>query len=338
MPITPVPMHATGGAASPTTPGPFRFFASTSFWNEPVLESAPLAPTSAAVVGAFNEQIAAEEQSEVGPYINTTGGSVPIYTVPANQPMVKVALEEAARQPTLQAAWDAVPLPASAQPAAGSDKNLVVWQPSSDRLWEFWRLANGPSGWRATWGGAMRHVTSNPGVYGPGAWPGAHTGWGVSATSLSIAGGLITLQDLQRGQINHALAMAVPDPRVGVYASPAQRTDGRSTDLLSLPEGAHLRLDASLDLAALHLPRLTLEVAEAAQRYGIFVRDTGGNVAFYAQDPVPTRTEPYAGANGYFEGQSPLRLLRSFPWSDLQLLKMELHRAGRRHGRRRLLR
>jgi hypothetical protein len=171
----------------------------------------------------------------------------------------------------------------------------------------------------------MQNASSDPGVYGPEAWPGAGTGWGASASSLSIAGGLITLEDLEKGVINHALAIGIPAPRAGVYASPAQRTDGTSTSPLSLPEGAHLRLEPGLDLAALHLPRLTLMIAEAAQRYGIVVRDTAGQVTFYAQDPTPTGTNPYIGAHGYFEGEEPSGLLASFPWSHLQLLKMELH-------------
>jgi hypothetical protein len=73
------------------------------------------------------------------------------------------------------------------------------------------------------------------------------------------------------------------------------------------------------------LPKLTLMIAEAAQRYGIFITDRGGNVAFYAQDPIPTGTEPYRGGGGYFEGKYPDQILASFPWSQLQLLKMELH-------------
>jgi hypothetical protein len=150
----------------------------------------------------------------------------------------------------------------------------------------------------------------------------------VSATSLSVAGGLITLEDLELGQIDHALAIAIPNTRKGEYASPAQRTDGYSSAPLSLPEGAHLRLDPNLDLASLHLPHMTLMIAEAAQRYGIFVRDSGVNVAFVAQDPTPTGTNPYTGAHGYFEGKSPQTLLKSFPWSYLELLKMELHSAS----------
>jgi hypothetical protein len=304
---------------------PFRFFSATSFWNKALRVDAPLDPSSAALVSALDEEIAAEESVKSGPWINATYYSVPIDTVPAHQPVIKVTLDDASKSPALQSAWDSVPLPPDAGPADGGDKHLVVWQPSTDRLWEFWHLEMTATGWKAGWGGAMRRVLSSPGVYTRRAWPGARSFWGASGTSLSIVGGLITLEDLEKGQINHALAMAVPNVRAGVYASPAQRSDGESTQPLSLPEGAHLRLDPSLDLAALHLPPLTLMIAEAAQRYGIFIRDKGAEVAFYAQDPIPTGTEPYAGTHGYFEGKYPDQLLASFPWSHLQVLNMELH-------------
>jgi Big-like domain-containing protein len=308
--------------------GVFRFFSPSSFWNEELPTDAPLDPSSAEVVGAFDAEITKEEEAKTGSVnILTTSWSVPIYTVPAGQPTVKVRVstENVWATPALQSAWEAVPLPADAKPAAGTDKHLAVWQPSTDSLWEFWHLEQASGGWQAAWGGAIEKASSDSGAYGPEAWPGAGTGWGASASSLSIAGGLITLEDLEKGVINHALAIGIPAPRAGVYALPAQRTDGTSTSPLSLPEGAHLRLEPGLDLAALHLPRLTLMIAEAAQRYGIFVRDTTGQVTFYAQDPTPTGTNPYTGAHGYFEGDEPSGLLASFPWSHLQLLKMQLH-------------
>jgi hypothetical protein len=309
-------------------PTPFRFFAPTSFWNEPVLTDAPLDPSSAAIVGSFDAEIAAAEKVKEGlPAIDTTAWSVPIYTVPKTQATIEVTqLYGGKVNAALQSAWEAVPLPPEAKPAAGTDRDLVVWQPSTDKLWEFWGLEQTEEGWQAKWGGAMDSASSDPGVYGPESWPGAQPGWGVSATSLSVAGGLITLEDLELGQINHALAIAIPNTRYGEYASPAQRTDGYSAKPLSLPEGAHLRLDPNLDLASLHLSRLTLMIAEAAQRYGIFVRDSGANVAFVAQDPTPTGANPYTGAHGYFEGKSSQQLLESFPWSYLELLKMELHK------------
>ncbi len=316
-----------GSAVGPhSTSKPFRFFAPTSFWNTPTAAGAPLDPGSTRLVDALDTEVMRELESKTGPWINTTSYSVPIYTVPATTPTVRVQPIHRLTPAALRSAWSAVPLPAGSQPAAGSDHQLVVWQPSSDRLWEFWRLGHGPHGWQASWGGAMRRVSANPGVYSSAAWPGAKPFWGASASSLSIAGGLITLEDLRQGRINHALSLALPEVRRDIYAAPARRTDGTSPSPLSLPEGAHLRLDPKLNLASLQLPPLTLMIAEAAQRYGIFIRDRTANVAFYAQDPSPSRKNPYAGPQGYFEGRYPTQLLAGFPWSDLQLLKMNLHR------------
>jgi hypothetical protein len=320
----PMETASLDGASTASTGAPFRFFAPTSFWNEPVPANAPLDPNSAPLVGELDTAIAAEAQAGDGPWINTTSYSYPIYKVSANQPTVRVRLANTTNA-ALSSAWSAVPLPPNAKPAAGTDGDLVVWQPSTNRLWEFWRLTRTAQGWRAWWGGAIRRVSSNPGVYGPEAWPGAQPWWGTSASSMSAAGGLITLEDLQRGEINHALAIALPERRAGVYASPAQRSDGKSSNPLSLPEGAHLRLNPNLDLGTLHLPRLALMIAQAAQRYGVFVTDGASVAGFYAQDPTPTGTNPYTGPGGYFEGTHPSKLLASFPWSQLELLKMELH-------------
>jgi hypothetical protein len=306
---------------------PFRFFSSSSFWNKPLPANAPLDPSSAARMQAFVEQIDVEQQTDDGPWINTTKSGVPVYTVPASQPTVAVQLVNHLPEPSLSAAWSAVPLPPTAQPASGHDGDLVVWQPSTDRLWEFDHMIHGADGWHAEWGGAMQDVSSSLGVYGAEAWPGSQPWWGMSASSLSLVGGLISLEDLELGQINHALEMSLPERSATTYASPAQRTDGESTNPLALPEGAHLRLNPSLNLAALHLPHLTLILAEAAQRYGIFITDgTGasGATTFFAQEPPPG-TNPYTGPSGYFEGKRPNQLLASFPWSELQLLKMELH-------------
>jgi outer membrane biosynthesis protein TonB len=308
-------------------PAPFRFFAPTSFWNERLSASAPVDPNSAAIVSALSELETSEQAAKKGPAINTKEWSVPIYTVSATQATVRVALVGTTSS-ALQSAWSAVPLPSNAQPAAGSDEHLVVWQPSTNKMWEFWGLEKPKGTWQASWGGAMDNVMADKGVYGPEAWAGASTSWGASASSLPIAGGLITFEDLERGVINHALAIAVPNVREGEYASPAQRTDGYMVGPSTLPEGAHLRLEPGLDLAALHLPPFTLMLAKAAQRYGIFVRDRAANIAFYGQDPIPLGTEPYTGSTGYFEGKSPAQLLAAFPWSHLQLLKMELHPAG----------
>jgi hypothetical protein len=272
---------------------------------------------------AFRAEIATELEKHFGPAINTTEWSVPLYRVPANQPLEKVTLDTP-NAPALQEALASVPIPPDAKPAAGTDATLVVWQPATDKVWEFWRASHESDGWHADWGGATRDVSTASGYYSPSSWPGAKPWWGASSTSLGVVGGLITLEDLERGVINHALQIAIPKARAGLWALPAQRTDGTSTDPLTLPEGAHLRLDPNLDLSTLAMPPLTRLIAQAAQRYGIVVNNSAKTVCFYAEDPTRTGTDPYHRLGGYFEGAYPGELLASFPWDHLQLLQMDL--------------
>jgi len=311
------------GAASADA-APSRFFSWDSPWNRQIPPTAAVDPGSTEAIGALYREVQRELAAVEGPGIAATSSSVPIYEVSPSQPTVPVQLVSRWHVPALESAWSAVPLPATARPAAGPDQHLVVWQPSTDRLWEFWHLAKTVSGWQAEWGGAIEHASTSSGVYGPSAWRGAASSWGASASSLSIAGGLITLEDLAAGEINHALAIALPRVRAGAFATPAGRTDGNSWVGTALPEGARLRLDPNLELWRLHLPPLTLILARAAQRYGIYIRDVAGTVTFYAQDPTPTGADPYDGPDGYFENTYPDRLLSSFPWKRLQLLSMQL--------------
>ena len=306
----------TTGATGP------QFFSPTSFWNQAVPADAQLEPTSSDMVAQLLTYVNAELAAKDGPWINAGHDGVAIYTVPANEPTVSVKLDHIP-DAALSTAWSAVPLPPSAHPSSG-DNDLAVWQPSTNRMWEFFQLHMESDGWHAEWGGAMNDVASDPGVYGPGAWPGAKTYWGVTAASFPIVGGAISFSDLAAGQINHALALVVPNTRYHTYASPAERDDGQASGPYSLPEGAHLRLDPSLNLASLNMPPMTRMIADAAQRYGIIIRDTGPIVAFFGQDPTgnPVAQNLYASA---YSGLYAFQLMSYFPWSHLQVLKMDLH-------------
>jgi hypothetical protein len=353
-PVTPTPSATGGGWAGPiastpppTGPGgtggstnaggsttsgggtvaaPFRFFSESSFWNVPLAADAPLDESSAGLVARFGEEVNAEKQAGNGPNITTSAYSIPVYTVRDDQPTVPVTLAnpQGETNAPLSAAWSAVPLPPDAHPATGTDGALVVWQPDTDKMWEFWQLRQSNGEWLASWGGAMRNVSSNQGIFGPDAWEGAQSWWGTSATSLPLVGGLMTIEELKRGEINHVLSLSIPKPRAHTFSWPAQRTDGYSTDPQSLPEGARLRLDPNLDLDSLNLPHMTLMIARAAQRYGMVVRDQSGVISLNAQDPTPTGTDPYWGPNGLFEGKNPRQLLAAFPWEHLHVLKMQL--------------
>lgn len=61
-------------------------------------------------------------------------------------------------------------------------------------------------------------------------------------------------------------------------------------------------------------------IAEAAQKYGIIVRDQSPQVTFYGED---TNDEGLTSSpwGPIFQGQYPNNFLKQFPWSDLQALK-----------------
>jgi hypothetical protein len=301
-----------------------RLFAADSVWNASLADNAPLDPRSASLAGWLDQQVSREFSGGASPYIQTVTDSTPVYRVRADQPVVRVTLDnDQSWARSLATALQAVPIPSGARPAAGSDAHLTIYQPSTDRLWELWKARLTPDGWHAAWGGAMGHVSSSPGYFSRQSWPGAKTYWGSTATSLPMVAGTMMINELKVGTIDHALAIALPAARAGQYASPAERTDGTDTNPDSIPEGAHLRLDPHLNVASLHLPRVIEMMALAAQRYGMIVRDkTGSAVAFFAEDPTATGTNPYTAI---FGGIPSYDLLKYFPWAHLELLRMDLH-------------
>ncbi len=248
-----------------------------------------------------------ENAERVGPWINTDQYSVPVYTVGPTTPLQHVTLD--VDVPSLQAEFDAVPVPAGAQPAAGVDGHMTIYQPSTDTLWEFWVARQAQDGWHARWGGRITRVSTNPGYF--------EAPFGATATGLPLLGGLITVDELRRGKIDHALAIAVPNTASDAIAWPAQRSDGEAAGPNAIPEGTFFRIDPALDLSTLGLPPAALAIARAAQRYGIVVRDTSSCVVFYAEDPTSLGGDPYGAL---FEGLYPNQVLEDFPWHALQVV------------------
>ena len=120
------------------TPSQARLFSPRSFWNAPLTADAAIDPRSAQMVGGLVGEVQSELTRHFGPWINTRQYSTPVYTVGAHQPTVRVTLDR--DLPDLQEAISSVPIPPGAKPAAGSDRHMVVWQPDTDRMWEFWRM------------------------------------------------------------------------------------------------------------------------------------------------------------------------------------------------------
>jgi hypothetical protein len=309
---------STPSKADAATPRPFS---PTSFYNQELPASTPTDPKSDLFVADIQDQIKTYYGNVA---INTTQFAPPVYVVDAGVPTI--AVKSSNCQGTgINAGFveqmSAVPMPANAIASAGTDKEMVIWQPSTDQLWEMWKAENRADGWYACWGGRMQNVSTSDGVF--------PSYYGVAATSLSLLGGLMTIEELQRGVIDHAIAFSLVRTRKYVYSYPAHRTDGAYDDVNAIPEGQRFRLDPTLNVDAMNISPMAKMVAKAMQKYGAVVRDKSGSVALYGENPMPLvnagQTNPY---NAIFAGKPSYQVMNGFPWNRMQALPFDYGKDG----------
>lgn len=302
---------------------PAHVFAADSFWYRPIPKDAPLHPDSENLAREFAHQIKAY-YGHVG--INTGRFSSPIYIVgPEVRPSTVTQWDCQKRghlDKRLAEQWRAVPIPSYAEPAQDSDGEMTVYQPSTDTLWEFWKARKVDGQWQACWGGSMPNVSKSDGT-----WP---RYYGATATGLPLIGGMITADELRRGQINHVMGIAlVQVERWNVVSWPANRSDGYNPSKLPnrIPEGLRLRLDPTVDVDALRLNPVAKIIAKAAQTYGFVVWDKGGAIVLRAEDPKRFTTvdqpDPYPAL---WKGMPSYKILAGFPWDRVQFLPMNYGR------------
>lgn len=317
--------------------------AGSSVWTTPLPDDAQLAPRSEEMAARLARQARYTPDSEpvagfadVGyqAIVQHDEFSVPVYEVPDDQPRARVELVDAEGRPRppgdsfgLQDTWLDVPVPTDVDQlqADGSDGHLVLLQPSTDTLWEFWRFRQRPDGgYQAVYGARIDDWSTSTGVL--------PNRWGARATSLALLGGVMRMQDYVDGVFPYALGVALPvlDDRV---VPPATRSDGpiaavqgeRDDDALS--QGMRFRLPAEADCDRDGWTRLLSMMCSAVRDYGMVVNDrTGGSVSFYAEDDrsvgtaySPVETSPWdRELEAQFSG--PESVLVDFPWDELQLL------------------
>jgi hypothetical protein len=302
---------------------PTYFVPGSAPWNRKLGSSHTVRVDSAELVANLVAQVALAP-----PWVNTDKFSAPVYIVEESQPTIKVNLKDKGGDLVLKEAFEAVPLPEDALPAAGTDMHLVVYQPSTDRMWEFWLLRFEEGEWVCTWGGAMENVSTNVGRFDVDSWPGAETYWGATATSLPLLAGLLTLAELEAGEIPHAIALAIPEP-ADFFIWPAQRSDGGGV-ASDPPEGLRFRLPPDFDVEGMEEPEIVKVLCRALRDYGMILRDVAGAVVFYGEDPIPSESEAYDDV--IFEGFSKSTIMNAIPWSEMQAVSPVHQRVGGEWG------
>lgn len=300
-------------------------FAANSFWNTRLDRDVDLDPNSSRYVSEFLRQVG---QKDDVVYINTTNYSPPVYEVPLDQPVRKVKWFDCQKNgmssfsKALEQQFAEVPLPDDAVPSDGTDKEIVVWQRDADVLWDFWKAEKSNGEWRACWGGKLEGVSHRDGRF--------EAPFGTTASGLPLIGGLIRIEELQSGRIEHALSLSLLETQAKQFVWPASRTDGKSNSPNAIPEGQRFRLDPSVDIDDLSLSKAGKSIAHAIQDYGFVVRDVSGAVTLYAENPSDEADRsgwrnPY---NEIFHGDRAYQVLEGFPWDRLQAISPDVGRAS----------
>lgn len=314
----PAPVSEQAVPAPAGVPGPAGYpFGAASVWRADI-SSTPIAENSASMVSYLAESVADRYGGVAALNISRYNNSY--FVAAPGTPTVDVGFNDCQGKGYVPGGligpggqFTDVPIPAAAVPAAGDDKAMSVYSPVTDQLWEFWVAGQDDNGrWTACWGGRIDAVSHSVGYF--------LGGFGASASGLATTGGMVGLDDVRFGSIEHALALQIPEPAARL-SWPAQRTDGGNTHPHAVPEGTRLRLDPSLDVDGLGLHPIAAMIARAAQRYGFIVTDHAGAVAVVAESGVPeaaaTGVDPW---EQLLEGTAEYEVLENFPWDRLQAL------------------
>ncbi|NMM27760.1 MAG: DUF4124 domain-containing protein [Glaciimonas sp.] len=294
-----------------------KIFAPDSFWYSPIPKEVPLHADSGAFVSDFLRQ----KKSFYGNVnINTRSYASPVYVVDANVPVTQVmewdCQKKKFKDKNLAQQWAAVPIPPEAEPADGTDREMTIYQPSTDTIWEFWQARKVDGNWQACWGGRLTNATRSNGSF--------PDHYGTTATSLPFIGGQITAEELRRGEIRHVIGISLVEAEhFTVKSWPAHRSDGYNPTKQPnrIPEGLRFRLNPNVNVDNLNMHPIGKIIAKAAQKYGFVVWDKAGAISIRAQNPKSYTAlgapDPYPTL---FNGTSSSAILDRFPWDQLQFL------------------
>lgn len=297
-----------------------QIFSTNSFWYKPIPLSVTLHPNSVNFVKEFIRQKTSYYNNV---NINTYSYSSPVYIASASTPKVKVAFNNCQKKtwvdPVFMNMMSAVPIPDIAKQSNGTDGEMSIYQPSTDTLWEMWKAKKDEAGqWFACWGGKISNAAQNTGIF--------QKYYGTTASGLPFIGGQVTAEELQRGEIKHAIGIALVDlEKSSIFSWPANRSDGWNPNNAPnrIAEGQRFRLDPSVNVDALSMSKVGKIIAKAAQKYGFVVWDKAGSVSIRAQNAVSyTATGKPNPYTALYENKPAYTILNNFPWNKLQFLPM----------------
>lgn len=153
--------------------------------------------------------------------------------------------------------------------------------------WDFWHASNTGGSWSCGVCAMMDTSSSSDGVrpYPQSMYPTWWESHGARACGFPLAAGLITVEEMQAGRIEHALVFAYPGIRSRYFMAPAstaQPTVGALSSTSGIPCGARIQLDPTIDVNTLGLSASGRVIARALQEYGAYIGDFNGSISLFA--------------------------------------------------------
>ncbi len=313
-----------------------RWFSPDSFWNQPLRADAAIHAESRRWTALLAEAHASRQGA--GLHINVFNWTLPVYVAtpatprrlvrpkllqcPYSQGHVVASLpylhpdHVMGIHPTVR---DGIPIPDDAAPDAEADAHLVVVAPHENRIYDLWQCRRDADGnWSSN--AAIAYPLDGPGVLHPADIAGIRDGESVHfygpcrACGVPASAGLIRLDEIRAGRIDHKLAFACQVAALREHVFPAIWTDGWLPG--GLPEGIVLQLDPALDLSRFKLAPAARVIARALQEYGAALVDNAGGVTLY------TEWLGHEGASAW-DGLLAEDSLFGIPFAHFRVLKPE---------------
>ncbi|MFV0446365.1 MAG: hypothetical protein ACK5Q5_22560 [Planctomycetaceae bacterium] len=243
--------------------GGIRPFPDDNPWNQRV-DTAPVDPLSETILRSIGFERGLHPDFGRGEWDGAKIG-IPYIVVSGAQPKVDVDLFDFPDQ----SEPGPYPIPAGAPiegfPNEENDRHVVVLDRDQWKLYELFYASEGPLGWKASCGAAW-DLNSNNGR--PAGWTSA------DAAGLPIFPGLVRYDEVESGEIRHALRFTVAKTR-RAFVPPASHWASRESSPILPPMGMRVRLRKDFDISK--FPRHTQVILQCLKDYGMILADNGSN-------------------------------------------------------------
>ncbi len=267
----------------------WRPFSEDSPWNQRIAADAAGDPASAELIADFASR---------GPlHINIKDWSIPVCFIDADRTPRRDVAD--ARPGVYGRGFEfprQIPIPddAVASPPVDGDNHLCIIDRARHLAWDMWWARQDAAGKWSTGLGAVTDL-SGAGVAPP--WFAVTRELDAArsrASGFPLVAGLILVDEIKAGRINHALVFAYDHCRSGFFippASTAQVTVPGTRNSFGIPMGGRIQLDPRWDVEHSGLSATGKIIARALQEYGAYCGDyAGGNVLYADNSPDALRS------------------------------------------------